>query len=97
MAGKMDKWDEFFARNNELSLEFSRYLLEHPDVDEEIPKDATIIFLPDFDEELQRFNRRMAKELASQGGEVIYIRVKELAPKRVSRLIGVEVGSKAAH
>ncbi|MBI1743389.1 hypothetical protein HYR54_10055 [Candidatus Acetothermia bacterium] len=92
MKRKRVDLEEFFARNHELSLEFSRYILEHPEMDEQIPTDAVIVFLPDFDEPLKEFNLRMAQELARQGERVVYLRVKALAPKRASRLIGVEVG-----
>ena len=92
MKRKRVDLEEFFTRNHELSLELSRYILEHPEMDEQIPPDAVIVFLPDFDEPLKAFNLRMAQELERQGERVVYLRVKALAPKRASRLIGVEVG-----
>ncbi|MCI2429538.1 hypothetical protein LM602_00460 [Candidatus Acetothermia bacterium] len=93
MRAKRDETKEFFARNHELSLEFSRYILEHPELDDQIAPDAVIVFLPDFDEPLKAFNLKMGKELEQEGQRVVYLRVKELAPVRISRLIGVEIGN----
>ncbi|MEA3239694.1 MAG: DUF5647 family protein [Candidatus Bipolaricaulota bacterium] len=88
-----EKIEEFFARNSELSTEFSRYVLEHPNLDDQIPEDGVLIFLPEYDQELKEFNLKMAQELRKEGGEVIYVKVKEMAPKVTSRLVGVDVGA----
>ena len=39
----MSKEKEMIERNIELSAEFSRYLFEHPEIEEEIPKTLSII------------------------------------------------------
>jgi hypothetical protein len=81
----------FFMKNSELSMEFSRYILEHPEMEDILSEDKVVIFLPEFDPELKEFNVRMAKEIEAEGGKVLYIKVKQLSPKVVSRLVGVEV------
>jgi len=81
----------FFMKNSELSMEFSRYVLEHPEMEDILSEDKVVIFLPEFDPELKEFNVRMAKEIEAEGGKVLYIKVKQLSPKVVSRLVGVEV------
>lgn len=78
-------------KNSELSMEFSRYILEHPEMEDILSEDKVVIFLPEFDPELKEFNVRMAKEIEAEGGKVLYIKVKQLSPKVVSRLVGVEV------
>lgn len=83
---------EFFARNSELSMEFSKYVLEHPEMDDRLTEEAVVVFLPEFDAELADFNSRMAKEIEDEGGRVLYVKVKQMAPKISSRLMGVEVG-----
>lgn len=93
MKVKKARDEEFFTRNSELSMEFSRYVLEHPEMDDVLKDDKIIIFIPEFDSELKEFNEKMAKEIEDGGGEVVYIKVKELSPKITSRLVGVEVGS----
>ena len=49
----MTKEKEMIERNVELSAEFSRYLFEHPEIEENIPMEAEIILLPEFDQELK--------------------------------------------
>lgn len=83
--------EEFFRKNSELSMEFSRYVLEHPEIDKILTEDRVVIFLPEFDPELKRFNEEMAKEIEAEGGKVLHVRVKQLSPKVRSRLVGVEV------
>jgi len=84
--------EEFFMKNFELSTEFSRYVLEHPEMDDILTEDKIAIFLPEFDSKLKEFNVKMAKEIEAEGGKVIYVKVKQLSPKVTSRLVGVEVG-----
>jgi len=81
----------FFMKNSELSMEFSRYILEHLEMEDILSEDKVVIFLPEFDPELKEFNVRMAKEIEAEGGKVLYIKVKQLSLKIVSRLVGVEV------
>ena len=82
---------QFFARNSELSIEFSKYVLDHPEMDDLLSEETIVIFLPEFDVELREFNLRIAKEIESEGGKLLYIKVKQMAHKVSSRLIGVEV------
>ena len=89
--------NEFFARNSELSMEFSKYVLEHPEMDDLLTEEAVVVFLPEFDAELADFNSRMAKEIEGEGGRVLYVKVKQMAPKISSRLMGVEVGVARSH
>ncbi len=83
--------NEFFARNSELSMEFSKYVLEHPEMDDLLTEEVVVVFLPEFDTELADFNSRMAKEIEGEGGRVVYVKVKQMALKIFSRLMGVEV------
>ena len=87
------KKDELFIKNSELSMEFSKYVLEHPEMDKVLTGEKVIIFLPEFDPELKDFNLRMAKDIKAEGGEVLYVKVKDLSPKIASRLIGVEIAT----
>ena len=52
---------ELIERNLELSFEFMRYLLTHPEMEKKIPKNAQVVLLPDYDQKLKRFNLRNAK------------------------------------
>jgi len=78
-------------KNLELSFEFTRYLLDHPELEEQIPKGAQVILLPDYDEELKRFNLRNAQRQREKDQSVIYVRIKKLAVGRPSRLVGTKI------
>jgi hypothetical protein len=84
--------NEFFTRNSELSIEFSKYILEHPEMDDLLTEETVVVFLPEFDAKLTDFNLKMAKEIRSEGGRVLCVKVKQMSPKTASRLRGVEVG-----
>ena len=84
--------DQFFVRNSELSVEFSKYVLEHPEVDDLLTEDTIVVFLPEFDAELKDFNLKVARDIESDGGIVLFVKVKQMAREVSSRLIGVEVG-----
>ncbi|MDQ1239807.1 MAG: hypothetical protein QG577_1993 [Thermodesulfobacteriota bacterium] len=83
--------DQFFAKNSKLSIEFSKYVLEHPEIDELLTDETIVIFLPEFDTELGEFNLKIAKEIENQGGKLLYVRVKEMMDEVPTRLIGVEI------
>ena len=83
----------YMKGNSELSIEFSKYVLEHPEIDELFNEGRVIIFLPEFDPELKEFNIEMGKNIEAEGGKVLYVKVKQLSPKITSRLIGVEVAA----
>lgn len=82
-------------RNIELSSEFSRYLFDHPEMEEKIPTGAEIILLPEFDKELREFNAALGKRLEAEGSKVVYISIKRMRPSALSRIEDVEVESVA--
>lgn len=68
-------------------------LFEHPEMEEKIPMDAEMILLPEFDAELKEFNLRLGKNIETDGGKVIYISIKEIRPKVLSRIGKIEFES----
>jgi len=86
-----ERKNEMIERNIELSAEFSRYLFDHPDLEDSIPSDAEIIFLPEFDSELKNFNLGVGKELESAGKKVVYVKIERIRPKVISRIEGVSL------
>ena len=78
-------------KNLELSLEFSRYLFEHPELEKKIPKGAYVVLLPEFDPELKQFNMQLARRRQAKGERVVYVKVPRLGPEKWSRLIGAEI------
>ena len=47
--------NRFFARNSELSIEFSKYVMEHPEMDDLLAEETIVVFLPEFDMDLRDF------------------------------------------
>jgi hypothetical protein len=86
----MTKEKEMIERNIELSAEFSRYVFEHPEIEDKIPSDAEIILLPEFDKELKEYNLKIGKSIESNGEKAIYIEIKNILPRKLSRLEKVE-------
>ena len=82
---------KMIERNIELSAEFSRYLFDHPDLGETIPHDSEIVFLPEFDNDLKSFNLKLGKKMQASGTPVVYIKIKKMRPKILSRIEGVSV------
>lgn len=89
----MNEEKEMVERNIELSAEFSRYLFEHPEIEGRIPIGAEIVLLPEFDEELKEFNLRLAKNIEAEGGRVVYVSIKEIRPKTLSRIEKIDLDS----
>jgi len=89
----MNKEKEMIERNIELSAEFSRYIFEHPEIEEKIPLDSEVILLPEYDKELREFNLQLGKNIENEGEKVIYISIKEIRPKTFSRIEKIELES----
>lgn len=78
-------------KNIELSAEFSRYLFEHPELEVQVPVEVEIILLPEFDQELKEFNLKIGKTIEAEGGKVVYIIIKNIRPKTLSRIEKIEL------
>jgi hypothetical protein len=79
------------ARNMTLSFEFSRYLLDHPEIDAQVPEGACVVLLPEDDPELCDYNRRISQEKRAAGQPIVYIRLSSLLPEQRSRITGVRI------
>lgn len=84
--------EDLFRENHLLGIEFDRYLLEHPEVLEQIPENAEIYFLPEEDPELSQVNFKMAEAQKVEGRTVLLVRIGKLSPPR-SRLKDVRLES----
>lgn len=82
---------KLIEKNLELSFEFTRYLMAHPEVEKQIPSGALVVILPEYDDELKRFNLRNSKRGREKKQPVVYVRIKRLASDRPSRLIGTKI------
>ncbi len=77
---------EMFEKNQQLSTEFDLYLLDHPELAEDIPDGALIVFVPEFDKELGRRNRALARKSRSAGQPVVYVQVDRMVASRLQGL-----------
>ena len=74
-------------KNMTLSFEFERYLLENPELLDEIPSGAEVVLLPKDDPELYQINLESAQRHKSEtAAPIIYIEIDALRPPR-SRLV----------
>jgi len=82
------------AKFNELFMEFTRYLIEHPEFAECIPEGAQVVLLdrqdPLYSQQAIEFAKRARETDDVPDRPVIYMEVAEMAPVR-SRLQGVRV------
>lgn len=81
------KKEKLFEKNLVLTTEFSRYILENPEVTKSIPKDAIVVILPEYDKELAEQNLKMAKKRKGKNQPMVLVKVKKLTPERKSRLV----------
>jgi len=87
----MNKEKKMIERNIEISAEFSRYLFEHLELEEKLPVGAEVILLPEFDRELKEYNLKLGKAIESEQGEVVYVAIKNMRPKILSRIEDVRL------
>lgn len=84
---------EIFAqRQMELTAEFAKYVLDHPDVDASLPEDAYVYFQVDGEPEFNEYARQLADRRGREEGVVaVCVRLKGLAPPQGSRLIDPQI------
>jgi hypothetical protein len=79
---------EFAQRQLELTGEFGKYVIDHPEVDDILPPESYIYFEVAGEEEFNRYSRELAeKQLHDEGLPIVCVRIKGLAPLQGSRLI----------
>jgi len=77
---------ELFAKNLKLSTEFDLYLLELPEVAEQMPDNALIVLLPVEDPKLSERNIELANARREPGQAVVHVWIEKIAPPH-SRLV----------
>lgn len=79
---------EFARRQLELTGEFGKYVIDHPEVDDVLTPESHIYFEVEGEDEFNRYTRELAeKQLREEGRPIVCIRIKGLAPRQGSRLI----------
>src|SRR5215831_18114181 len=75
-------------RNLDLIFEFEKYVLEHPEITEKIPRDAVVFMKVAGDRKFNLWSERQAKRQAKKGMPLISVTVKKLGPVH-SRIEGL--------
>ena len=86
-----------FGKNVSLNTEFMRYALEHPDILDQIPNSARLVFLPEDDPELCQRNLEMAKTHPDGDRPVAYVRMKKVPQVQTVMVTVPEVAIVSRH
>jgi Family of unknown function (DUF5647) len=79
---------EFAQKQLELTAEFGKYVIDHPEVDDALPPASHIYFEIAGEEEFNRYSRQLAeKQLREEGLPLVCVKIKGLVPPQRSRLI----------
>ncbi|GBD98009.1 hypothetical protein BMS3Abin07_00016 [bacterium BMS3Abin07] len=73
--------DETIKRNLDLHAEWMKYIFEHPDVLDKIPKGAVLVILPEDDKELHDENYKVLEENKRKGIPVFVVTMKTPKPQ----------------
>jgi hypothetical protein len=89
---KVMRKKDLFIKNHILGMEFDRYLMENPEIIDQIPDNAEVFFLPEDDPDLSMENQRLARIQKAEGKSVVLVKIRRLSPIR-SRLEDVRLES----
>jgi hypothetical protein len=81
----------FWELQRILSAEFSKYVLSHPEMDEQIPDGAQIVFNITNNPEFNEWAMRIARLQQQPNQPIVIVTIKELMPISPSRLINPEL------
>ena len=73
--------DEIIRKNLDLHAEWMKYVFEHPDVLDGIPKGAILVILPEDDKEIYDENFKVLKENKEKGIPVFVVTMKTPKPQ----------------
>lgn len=78
---------ELFEKNLEINHEFSKYLLNHPEIEDSIPQEALLVFIVEDNLELSQKNIEMSRTHRELNQPIIFVKIKGIRPAEESRLI----------
>lgn len=82
---------EFTDKSITLSFEFDRYLVNHPEIAEKIPKGAAIFFEVEEDPEFTKKEMELVKRLKKNNEKFVTIKVQKVLPPFESRLVNPQL------
>lgn len=80
------KKESVVKKNLDLLDEFMKYAFDHPEILDEMPRDSSLVILPEGDSFLQKQNRKIASRLKAKGEEVVAVKLR--ATKRKISKVG---------
>ena len=81
---------KMIEKNLDLIFEFEKYVLEHPEIADKIPRNAVVSMKVAGDQKFNRWSARWAKKQAKKGTPLISVTVKKMGPVH-SRIKGVSL------
>ena len=81
---------KMIEKNLDLLFEFEKYVLEHPEIAQNIPRDAVVFVKLAGDQRFNRWSARWAKRQAKQGQAIISVTATKLSPVH-SRIEGLSL------
>jgi predicted ATP-grasp superfamily ATP-dependent carboligase len=77
--------EKIVKKNLDLLDEFMKYAFDHPDILDEIPRDANLVLLPERDSSLKKANKKILSKLKAKGEETVAIRIRT-SKRKVSKV-----------
>ena len=77
--------EKIIKKNLDLLDEFMKYAFDHPEILDEIPRDANLVLLPERDSSLEEANKKILSRLKSKGEETVAIRIRT-SRRKVSKV-----------
>ena len=71
---------KMIEKNLDLIFEFEKYVLDHPDLANRIPRNAVVSVRLDGDDEFNRWSRRLAKKQREGRQPVYCVTIKKMRP-----------------
>src|SRR5438128_997000 len=83
---------DFAQKQMELATEFAKFVVDHPEVDAQLPVDSYIYFEVSGEPEFNQFSRQLAERRQREDGmTIVCVRTKGLTPPQGSRLVDPQI------
>ena len=69
-----------------LAMELDRYVIEHPEFEIKIPRNAQIVLQVEGDQEYNKWSKQLAERQREPDQKVVYIKVRGLKPAKLRLL-----------
>jgi hypothetical protein len=79
----MEANKDFWELQREIIFEWSRYVLSHPDILDDVPNNARIVFMLDDNPAFTSWSLKMNEAKRESDQPIIYVRVKKFLPSRL--------------